>query len=82
MGRIEKLGDQGREEEGLEAQDVVATVEERGDKSGRLLRMGEMEKERVEHLHQLPSNPKQKIKKTRTNLCSPPLPPRMYTFSC
>ena len=78
VGKIEKLGDRGREVEDLEAQGVVATREERGDKSGQLLRMEEMEEERVEHLHQLPSNLKQKTKKTKINLCSPPT----YTFSC
>lgn len=72
MARIGKLGDRGREAEGLEAPGVAATGGERGDKSLLLPRMEMGQREREEHLHQLLSNPRQKTKKTKSKLCSPP----------
>ena len=62
MVRTGRPGDRGRGAEGLAAQGAVATEEERGDKSIRLPRM---EREREGHLPRLPSNQRQKTKKTR-----------------
>ena len=60
--RTGRPGGRGRGAEGLAAQGAVATEEERGDKNIRLPRT---EREREGRLPQLPSNPRQKTKKTR-----------------